>query len=170
MFRDNFFKDVIYWFLERGEGRERERERNINVWLLLTCPEPGDLVHNPGLCPDWESNQRPFGSQADAHSTEPHQPGHELNCSISWLWWWLHKFISVLKFIELHSKKTPQTFILSILYNFLEEISYFKNLSQRERERKGGGRERNLDLSFYLFMHSLVPSCMCPDQRSNPQP
>ena len=28
-----FFKDFIYLFLERGEGREKEREKNINVWL-----------------------------------------------------------------------------------------------------------------------------------------
>ena len=40
-----FFKDFIYLFLERGEGREKERERNINVWLPLTCP------HNWGPCP-----------------------------------------------------------------------------------------------------------------------
>ena len=33
-----FFKDFIYLFLERGEGREKERERNINVWLLLMWP------------------------------------------------------------------------------------------------------------------------------------
>ena len=26
-----FFKDFIYLFLDRGEGREKERERNINV-------------------------------------------------------------------------------------------------------------------------------------------
>ena len=26
-----FFKDLIYLFLERGEGREKERQRNINV-------------------------------------------------------------------------------------------------------------------------------------------
>ena len=32
------FKDFIYSFLERGEGREKERERNINVWLSLECP------------------------------------------------------------------------------------------------------------------------------------
>ena len=32
-----FFKDFIYLFLERGEGREKERERNID-WLPLTCP------------------------------------------------------------------------------------------------------------------------------------
>ena len=30
-----FFKDFIYLFLERGEGREKERERNIDVWLPL---------------------------------------------------------------------------------------------------------------------------------------
>ena len=31
-----FFKDFIYLFVERGEGRKKERERNINVWLPLT--------------------------------------------------------------------------------------------------------------------------------------
>ena len=40
-----FFKDFIYLFLERGEGRAKDRERNINVWLplehpLLGCPLP----------------------------------------------------------------------------------------------------------------------------------
>ena len=32
-----------------------------------------DLAHNPGMCPDWESNWRPFVSQAGTQSTEPHQ-------------------------------------------------------------------------------------------------
>ena len=35
----------------------------------------GDLAHSPGLCPDGESNQRPFSLQAGAQSIEPHQPG-----------------------------------------------------------------------------------------------
>ena len=39
------FKDCIYLFLEREEGREKE-ERNINVWLLLMHPHWG-----PGLQP-----------------------------------------------------------------------------------------------------------------------
>ena len=34
-----------------------------------------DLACNPGMCPDWESNRRPCGSQAGAQSTQPHQPG-----------------------------------------------------------------------------------------------
>ena len=29
-------------------------------------PPTGDLAHNPGMCPAWESNQRPFDSQAGA--------------------------------------------------------------------------------------------------------
>ena len=36
-----FFKDFVYLFLERGEGREKERERNINVWLPLAHPQLG---------------------------------------------------------------------------------------------------------------------------------
>ena len=58
----NFIKDFTYLFLDRGEGREKERERNINVWLPLA--PTGDLAHNPGTCPDWESNRRPFGLQS----------------------------------------------------------------------------------------------------------
>ena len=30
---------------------------------------------NPGMCPDWESNRRHFGSQARIKTTELHQPG-----------------------------------------------------------------------------------------------
>ena len=30
--------------------------------------------------------------------------------------------------------------------------------------------ERNSDTSFHLFIHSLVDSCMCPDQGLNPPP
>ena len=35
----------------------------------------GDLAGNPGMCPNQESNQRYFGSQAGTQSTEPHQLG-----------------------------------------------------------------------------------------------
>ena len=66
--KDFIFK--IYFLRMWKGGRKREREtlmceRNIN-WLPL------DLAHKPGICPDQESNQRPFNSQAGAQSTEPH--------------------------------------------------------------------------------------------------
>ena len=43
----------------------------------LLCIPTGDLACNPGMCPNWESNWQPFGSQAGTQSTEPHQPGQE---------------------------------------------------------------------------------------------
>ena len=61
--------------MDRQEGREKERERNINVWLPLAHPSLGNLAHNPGMCPDWERNPRPFALQARAQSIELHQLG-----------------------------------------------------------------------------------------------
>ena len=31
-------------------------------------PPTRDLACNPGMCPDWERNQQPFGSQASQYS------------------------------------------------------------------------------------------------------
>ena len=39
-------------------------------------PTAGDVAHNPGMCPDWELNWGPFGSQASTESIEPHQSGN----------------------------------------------------------------------------------------------
>ena len=73
-----FFKNVICLLLERGDGKEKEmeeeRERNIDVWdthvsVASRTPPTGDLAQNPGICPDWKSNLRPFRSQAGAQST-----------------------------------------------------------------------------------------------------
>ena len=42
----------------------------------LSCvPYWGPGLQPPGMCPDWELNQRPFGLQAGTQSTESHQPG-----------------------------------------------------------------------------------------------
>ena len=61
-----FFKIFIYLFLETSEGREEERERNIDVWeknqsVAFRMPPTGELASNPGMCPNWELNQQPFG-------------------------------------------------------------------------------------------------------------
>ena len=64
---NTFFKRLylfIYLFLERG--REGEKEGENHQCVVASQPPPtGDLAHNPGLCPDWESNWRPFGLQSD---------------------------------------------------------------------------------------------------------
>ena len=44
--------------------------------VVACCvPHTGDLARNPGMCPDWESNQWPFGQHASTQSFKPHQPG-----------------------------------------------------------------------------------------------
>ena len=68
------FKNIIYLFSERGWEGKREGEKHQCVVASHTPPN-GDLAHHPGMYPDWELNQQPFGSQAGSQPTEPHQPG-----------------------------------------------------------------------------------------------
>ena len=51
-----------------------------DTWIgglsVASCMSPtGDTARNPGMCPDWEWNQRPFSSQVGTQSTESCQPG-----------------------------------------------------------------------------------------------
>ena len=72
-----FFKDFIYllfFFTEKGKEGEREGEKYQCV-VASHVPPIGTQPCNPGTCPDWESNRRPFGSQSGAQSTGPHQSG-----------------------------------------------------------------------------------------------
>ena len=69
------FKD-FYLFIFRERGREGGREGEKHQCVVASQAHYGNLACNPGVCPDWESNQRPFGSQASTQFTEPHQPGH----------------------------------------------------------------------------------------------
>ena len=75
--RYHFLKDFIYLFLGRGKEGAREGEKHQCV-VVSWVPTTEDLAHNPGMCPDWESNQWPFGLQSGTQSTEPHQPGCHL--------------------------------------------------------------------------------------------
>ena len=65
-----FFKFNFYLFLERGR-KEKEREEKYQCVVASHTPPIGDLACNPGICPDWELNWQPFGSQAGTQSTEP---------------------------------------------------------------------------------------------------
>ena len=73
----DFFPKILFIFRKRG--REGDREGEKHQLVASHIPPDGDLAHNPGMCPDWESNQRPFGFQAGAQSTEPHQPGLDID-------------------------------------------------------------------------------------------
>ena len=69
-----FLRFYLFIFREREREGEREGEKH-QCTVASHTPLTGDLACNPGMCPDWESNQRPFGSQAGTQSIKPHQPG-----------------------------------------------------------------------------------------------
>ena len=71
------FKKILFNFKERGREGEREGEKHQCV-LASHAPPTEDPDCNPGMYPVWESNWRPFGSQAGAQPTEPPQPGHQV--------------------------------------------------------------------------------------------
>ena len=71
---NDFLKDFIYLFSERGEGRQKERERNINVWLPLVCAPFWGPGPQPSHMPWLGIKLVTLGLQAGTQSTEPCQP------------------------------------------------------------------------------------------------
>ena len=55
----------VLFILERGREGERKEEK-YQCAVASGVPPTGNLAHNPAMCPDWELNQRPFGSQSGA--------------------------------------------------------------------------------------------------------
>ena len=67
-----FLKKILFIFRERGREGEGEEQQCV----VASCvPLTGHLAHNPGMCPDWELNQQPFGLKANTQSTELQQAG-----------------------------------------------------------------------------------------------
>ena len=53
----SFLKNTLFIFREGGRRQvEREGEKHQCVVASSMAPT-GDLAHNPGMCPAWESNQ-----------------------------------------------------------------------------------------------------------------
>ena len=66
-----YFLLRFHLFTFRQRGREGEGEGGKHQGVVASHVLPtGDLAHNPGTCPDWESNRGPFGSQDSTQSTK----------------------------------------------------------------------------------------------------
>ena len=66
--------------------REGEREKEKHQCVVASCTPPtGDLAHNPGLWPDWESDQQPFGftGQHSIHWATPARAENMIS-KVSW--------------------------------------------------------------------------------------
>ena len=48
----------------------------------LLCDPRWALAGNPGMCPDWESNQRPLGLQASTQLVGHHSTKRKVACLI----------------------------------------------------------------------------------------
>ena len=81
---EHFFKRLYLFIFREGKGGGK-RGRQHQCVIASQVPLTGDPAHNPGTCPDWESNQQPFASQAGAQSTEPHLLGLNSIFSIDYL-------------------------------------------------------------------------------------
>ena len=79
-----FFKDFIYLFLDRGEGREKEVERNIKMWLPLACPPLGTQPATQACALTW--NQTGYAS---VHSLALYPQSNTIQgshwCFLKWL-------------------------------------------------------------------------------------
>ena len=53
-----FKKRFCFFFRKRRREGEREGEKYQCV-VVSHIPPAGDLVHNPNMCPDWDSNRDP---------------------------------------------------------------------------------------------------------------
>ena len=53
-----FLKKRFHLFIFRERERKGERDGEKHPCVVASCAPPtGDLACNPGICPDWESNQ-----------------------------------------------------------------------------------------------------------------
>ena len=78
-----FLKRFNLFFREGKGGRKRGRETSVYGCLSrVPCWGPG---RNPGMCPDWEPNQRCFGSQAGAQPLSPTRQGKYHILLIDWV-------------------------------------------------------------------------------------
>lgn len=61
--------------VQRWAGACEESPSSPHQSVASRTHQTGDQTHNPGTCPDWESNLPPFGVQDNGQPAEPHQPG-----------------------------------------------------------------------------------------------
>ena len=69
------FKKILFIYFEGKGKRGRKRERETSLCGCLSYTPYWGPGPQPSMCPDWEPNWWPFGSQASIQPSEPPQPG-----------------------------------------------------------------------------------------------
>ena len=63
---------------ERGKKREKEKKREKHRSVASCMYPTGDQTYNLGMCPDGESNLRPFGLWDDTNPLSHNSQEHNL--------------------------------------------------------------------------------------------
>ena len=91
-----FLKGYFTSIQERGEGERIERKREIHGLPPACTPTTRGWSHNPGTCPDQQSNQWPLVYRTILQPTEPRWPElpwyfylkeSQQEESVCWRWW-----------------------------------------------------------------------------------
>ena len=131
------------------EGKERRKGEKHQCVVASHAPRSRDLACNPLICPDWELNWRPFGLQAHAQSTEPHQARHFPFTSVKPYWFSL-----------------PLTVVESSCHTFFFNVTW--NLSKQNLAR-GTRKIQFCSMSclyfltiIFVLLLSLKPTSITP--------
>ena len=116
--------------------------RNIHIWekhqlVASHMPLTGDLAHNPGMCPDQESNRWPLSLWDDIQRTEPYQSGFKSD--------FLIKGKKLLAKICLNSTEVCKEIISSPCPSPKSLIPYWGNNSSK-----------NVTVTGYIIFHCTV--------------
>ena len=139
MFRSTWHLKLIFKIFYLFIFREGERKRDKHQCVVAShAPPTGDLARNPGMCPDWESNQQPLASQAGTQPTEPHQPG--------------------LKLIFLYSVRYAPRFFF-ILITYLPTPFSEKNIFSKDKPTREGTFRKHVFKSRIIYNYVANLEC-----------
>ena len=106
-----FFLMFLKFIFREGERQGEKHHCVVASHTSLT----GDLAHNPGMCPDWKSNQWPFGSLPALNPLSHSSQGALLN------------FLKICSILHISFSSFPNTLISSFRVNslWLYQVFYY---------------------------------------------
>ena len=142
------YPGILFIFRQRGREGLREGEKHQHV-VASRMPPTRDLALNPGMCPDWESKQWHFSSQAGTQSIEPHQPGHFQFCV-----WVLLFSIRIFRFIHVISVLVCRPFVLLTSISLYGYTLFVKTSAVRHLFYVSGHYQQSYNEHSYVSLFS----------------
>ena len=114
-----YYLKILFILEGKGEKNQCVRETSISCLLYSRPPTTGDLACSPGMCPDWELNWWPLGSQVGAQATNHTSQGKRLYCLNSTVFHVLWCILRVVLQVQFHACLCGQAVFLLWLRRLL---------------------------------------------------